>query len=79
MGKYTLVGVNGNAYAVMGYVVQALKDTGLGELKDEYMNDAMSDDYNHLLVVSMNYLDKANERSEEDDSDDEYDWEDEDE
>lgn len=59
--KYDLVGVDGNAWAVMGYVGRALKNEGLGNLVDEYQKKAMSGDYDNLLRVSLEYLDKANE------------------
>lgn len=57
--KYDLVGVDGNAFNVMGYVVSAMKDCGLD--KDEryaYQSDAMSGDYNHLLCVSCEMIKK---------------------
>lgn len=58
--KYTLVGVNGNAYAIMGYVTRALRNEGMGELVDQYHKEATSSDYNHLLLTSMIFLDFAN-------------------
>ena len=45
----------------MGYVGKALKNEGLGNMVDEYQKKAMSGDYNNLLRVSLEYLDKANE------------------
>ena len=57
--KPTLVGVDGNAYCVMGYVSKMLKAAGLGSLVKEYTDDATSSDYNHLLATSCDYLDKA--------------------
>lgn len=65
MEKYDLVGVDGNAFSVMGYVRNALKEQGLRNLIEEYSDKAMSSDYNHLLQVSMEYLEKANEVAEE--------------
>lgn len=65
MEKYCLVGVDGNAIAVMGYVSLAMQETGF--TKDEinsYRKEAMSGDYNNLLCVSMEYIDKCNERVE---------------
>ncbi len=59
--KYSLVGVDGNAYAVMGYTARALKSEGLRGLVDEMHNRATSGDYNNLLCVCMEYIDKANE------------------
>ena len=61
--KYNLIGIDGNAYAEMGYVTNALKNEGLGHLKDEYLKDAKSSDYDHLLAVSIHYIDLANEEA----------------
>lgn len=62
--KYCLVGVDGNAYAVMGYVQRAMKQEGfIKEEIDAYLQKAMSGDYNNLLCVSMEYVDKCNERA----------------
>lgn len=61
--KYCLVGVDGNAYAVMGYVRKAMKECGFNEQEIKaYLDDAMSSDYNHLLCVSVDMVDKCNER-----------------
>lgn len=61
--KYCLVGVDGNAYAVMGYVRNAMKECGFDESEIKaYLDDAMSSDYNHLLCVSVDMVDKCNER-----------------
>ena len=75
--KYSLVGVDGNAYAIMGYTAKALRMEGLGDLKDEMYKEATSGDYNHLIVVCMEYIDKANEKAVENgyEDEDEYDWE----
>lgn len=59
--KYDLVGVDGNAFAVMGYIATALKREGLGDLVDEMYQRATSGDYNNLLMVCTEYLNKANE------------------
>ena len=61
--KYCLVGVDGNAYAVMGYVRNAMRECGFEKSEiDTYLQEAMSGDYNHLLYVSMDYVEKCNER-----------------
>lgn len=65
MAKYTLVGVDGNAYSVMGYVARAMQREGLREEVSKMHDEAKSGDYNHLLVVCMDYLDKANKKAEE--------------
>ena len=65
--KYTLVGVDGNAYVVMGYVKDAMREVGMNQGEREaYVADATSGDYNHLLRTSMDMLDKCNERLEND-------------
>lgn len=62
MKAYTLVGVDGNAYAIMGYVRIAMRRTGMSrEDIDAYTKDATSSDYYHLLVVSCEMIDKVNE------------------
>ena len=63
--KYDLVGVDGNAFSVMGYVAKALKREGLRDKVDEMRKKAMSGDYTHLLITCMDYLDMANKAAEE--------------
>jgi hypothetical protein len=51
-----LVGHDGNAFAIMGRVKQALKRAGADkEYIDRYVREAMAGDYNNLLRVSMEY------------------------
>ena len=58
---YDLVGVDGNAFSVMGYVRKAMRQCGKKSDEIEaYTKDAMSSDYNHLLVVSCEMVDKLN-------------------
>ena len=61
--KYDLVGVDGNAFSIMGYTSKALKREGLGNLVDEMHERATSGDYDNLLMVCMEYIDKANEKA----------------
>lgn len=62
--KYSLVGVNGNAYAVMGYTAKAMRREGFSQEEiDEMYEKAKSGDYDSLLMVCMEYVDKANERA----------------
>lgn len=63
--KYDLIGVDGNAFSVMGYTARALKREGLRDLVDEMREKAMSGDYDNLLCVCMEYIDKANVAAEE--------------
>lgn len=61
--KYCLVGVDGNAYSLMGYTANALKREGLNELVNEMFKKATASDYSHLIAVCCEYLDKANEKA----------------
>ena len=63
--KYSLVGVDGNAFSVMGYTARALRREGLRDLVDKMHEEAMSGDYDNLIMVCMKYIDLANERAEE--------------
>lgn len=64
--KYDLVGVDGNAFSVMGYVRRAMIESGFSrEEIDEYIKDATSGDYNNLLCVSVDMIDKCNEKGEQ--------------
>ena len=59
--KYDLVGIDGNAYSIMGYVQNAMKECGFSQEEIKaYLDDAKSSDYNHLLAVSMDMIDKCN-------------------
>ena len=76
MKAFTLVGVDGNACAIMGYVYRAMRTANISQEEQEaYREDAMSSDYNHLLCVSLDMIDKVNEKLgliEEDEEDEEY-------
>jgi len=52
-----LIGQDGNAFAIMGRIKQALKGAGADkEYIDKYISEATSGDYDHLLAVSMEYV-----------------------
>ena len=52
-----LTGEDGNAFSIMGLVKKALKHAGADkEYIDKYLKEATSGDYDHLLVVSMEYV-----------------------
>lgn len=61
MTKFTLVGVDGNAFSIMGYTSLALKRAGLGDLVEQMRKEATSGDYYNLISVCDGYIDKANE------------------
>lgn len=52
-----LVGRDGNAYAIMEAVRGALERAGAdGEYCQNYIEEATMGDYNHLLAVTMEYV-----------------------
>lgn len=61
--KYTLVGIDGNAYSIMGYTANALRKEGLARYIEEMRERAMSGDYNNLINVCSQYIDMANEQA----------------
>lgn len=61
--EYTLVGVNGNAFAIMGYVVRAMKlEHKSKDEIDAYIRNAKSSDYTHLMAVSVDMCEELNNR-----------------
>ena len=60
MARYSLVGQDGNAFALMGYTARALRNEGLASLCDEMYQKAKSGDYNHLIAVCDEYVQMAN-------------------
>ena len=54
--KVKLVGKDGNAFAIMGSISNALRKEGHGDLVKEFQTEAMSGDYDHLLQTAMNYV-----------------------
>ena len=60
---YSLVGVDGNAFSVMGYTARAMKDAKFEKSEiDKMYEEAKSGDYDNLLCVCMGYVDKVNEK-----------------
>lgn len=61
--EYSLVGVDGNAFCIMGYVSKAMKRTGYErEDVDKYLKEAQSSDYDNLVSVSFDQIEEVNER-----------------
>lgn len=62
MKPFTLVGVDGNAFSVMYYTKNAMRAAGMSAAeRDVYQSMAMSGDYNNLICISCDMIDKANE------------------
>ena len=77
MSKYTLVGVDGNAFAIIGYTQKAMRKAGYTKEEiNQLYNEATSGDYSNLICVCDEYLDRVNERlgftDEDDDEDNEF-------
>jgi hypothetical protein len=59
---YDLVEINGNAFNIMGYVAHAMRECKKPKAEiDAYYANAKSADYDHLLAVSIEMVDKLNE------------------
>ncbi len=55
-----LVGEDGNAYAILGRVRTALRAAGASpEYVERYTREATSGVYDHLLAVTLKYVDEA--------------------
>lgn len=54
--KIKLVGMNGNAYNILGIAKKALINANADtEYVDQYLEEAMSGNYDHLLLTTMEY------------------------
>jgi hypothetical protein len=51
-----LIGINGNSFSIMGTVSKALRKGGHDDIVGAYCDEAMSGDYDHLLQVTMGYV-----------------------
>ena len=60
MAKYSLIGVDGNAYSLMGYTAKALKREGFQDLVEKMRAEATSGDYYNLIAVCDKYIGIAN-------------------
>ena len=51
-----LSGSDGNAFAILGKVSKALKRAGEYDAAKQFVNEATSGDYDHLLQTAMKYV-----------------------
>ena len=59
--KYTLEDVDGNAFAIMAYVCNAMRREGkTNEEIGNYFKDAQSSDYRHLIDISVEMCERLN-------------------
>lgn len=59
--EYSLVGQDGNAFSLMGYTARCMKECGLRDEIDEMRRRATSGDYNNLIMVCDEYIQRCNE------------------
>jgi hypothetical protein len=52
-----LIGKDGNAFYILGATIKALREAGMEAEAEQYQKEATSGDYNHLLAVTMEYVD----------------------
>lgn len=53
-----LTGSDGNAFAIMGAVTRAMRREGISsEEQDAFREEAMSGDYDNLLMTAMKWVD----------------------
>ncbi len=51
-----LVGLDGNAFSILGRAQSVLKKNGRQDLVETFMHEVMSGDYNDLLRTCMKYF-----------------------
>jgi len=55
--KVQLIGSDGNAFSIIGKVVQVMKKHGFNQqVINNYKKDALKGDYNHLLQITSKYV-----------------------
>ena len=60
--KYDLTYVDGNAFSIMGYILAGMRrERFTTEQMKEYKTKAMASDYDHLVAVSLDYIDMLND------------------
>lgn len=60
---YTLVGVDSNAFSIMGYTMKAMRAANMDSKEiSAYQTGSMSGDYDHVISASMDMLNKVNEK-----------------
>jgi hypothetical protein len=55
--EVSLVGQDGNAFAIMGEISKALREAGVSKDEiNEYTSESMSGDYDNLLRTAMRWV-----------------------
>lgn len=61
--KYTLIGIDGNAFAILGYVSRCMRYEKFTKKEiDEYLTLAKMSDYSNLIYVSDMYIQMCNKK-----------------
>lgn len=61
--NYDLVGIDGNAFSIMGYTRKAMKEQGYSDSEiKSYADRAMQNDYSHLIAESDKIIQECNKR-----------------
>lgn len=69
-----LIGQDGNAFAIMGRTTDALKKAGNDKaIVDSYLSQAQSGDYDHLLKVTLAFIEHGDDDWDGEEVDDAYD------
>lgn len=61
--KYSLVGVNGNVFTLIGYTARALRKEGFENLENEMITKATNGDYYNAIRVCDSYVEMCNEHA----------------
>ena len=59
--KYSLEGIDGNAFSVVGYVIKCMRKEGKTEEEiSKFRKNAMSKDYGYLLMICGDMIEELN-------------------
>jgi hypothetical protein len=53
--KVTLIGINGNAFSILGTLRKAILKSDHPELVEQFISEATSGNYDHLLATCFKY------------------------
>ena len=78
--QFQIVGIDGNAFSIMGTAQKAARRAGLSKDQiEEYLNEAMSGDYDNVISTTMRFFDcSGHDECGLDEDDYDEDWLDED-
>lgn len=60
---YSLIGIDNECFAIMNYTMSAMREQEFTELEiHKYIEEANKKDFDYLIEISNQMLDKCNER-----------------